>query len=307
MRLRQAERDLWDSVGVTPAERMIRLKHSGATVRLQEVGEGSPIVFVHGASNSGTSWASLVCRLEGFRCLLLDRPGCGLSDRLETPFADVEGLTTFSATLVTDVLDALELRSANVIATSYGGYAALRGAAASPERIGRVVIFGWMMGAPMARMPMVMRVASVPRIGRALASVPINERAVRSMFRRIGLRQALEAGRVSDETVRAYLALLRHTDTMRNELDVGRFLMRPIKGLDRGLLFSSSERAAISTPIYFLWGAEDPFAGEQIARDFVEPFPDAELELLPGAGHAVWLDDPDRAVDVTTRFLRSAV
>jgi hypothetical protein len=36
-------------------------------------------------------------------------------------------------------------------------------------------------------------------VGRLMTSVPPSERAVRAMFRRIGLRQALEAGRVCEE------------------------------------------------------------------------------------------------------------
>jgi hypothetical protein len=39
--------------------------------------------------------------------------------------------------------------------------------------------------------------------------------------RRIGLRRALEAGFVSEEVVGCYLALLRDTDTMGNELRAG--------------------------------------------------------------------------------------
>jgi pimeloyl-ACP methyl ester carboxylesterase len=34
--------------------------------------------------------------------------------------------------------------------------------------------------------------------------------------------------------------------------------------------------------------------------------PSAELEILPGGGHAVWLDDPDRVATATKRFLAAA-
>jgi pimeloyl-ACP methyl ester carboxylesterase len=41
----------------------------------------------------------------------------------------------------------------------------------------------------------------------------------------------------------------------------------------------------------------------EIARRFVEHIPHAELELMPGAGHAVWLDDPDHAARTTSNYL----
>jgi hypothetical protein len=72
VRYREAERRLWESVGVTPTEQRLHLGRTGVTVRVQEVGQGPSVVFVHGASNCGTSWAPLVARLDGFRCVMLD-------------------------------------------------------------------------------------------------------------------------------------------------------------------------------------------------------------------------------------------
>jgi pimeloyl-ACP methyl ester carboxylesterase len=234
---------------------------------------------------------------------MLDRPGCGLSDPLVSGFDDVERLNAFADTLLVDLLDALGLDDAHVVATSFGGYIALRTAAAHADRIGRMVEFGWTIGAPVVRLPVIMRLGGVPIVGQLLAAVPPNERAVRAMFRHIGLRQALEAGRVSQQVLDCYLALLRDTDTMRNELRAGPRLIRPLRGMDERVLLLPSLLAGIDTPVRFLWGEEDPFGGADIAREFVKHLPNAELELLPGAGHAVWIDDPDHAAATTRRFL----
>ena len=148
-RFREAERRLWQAAGLSPQERRVRLR-SGETVRIQEVGEGDPVLFVHGAANAGTSWLHLMAALEGFRCIALDRPGCGLSEPIAAgPLRDMNAVEAYADTLVRDVLDALDLPRAHVVATSYGGYFAFRGAAAHPDRIRRVVEFSWPMGAPM--------------------------------------------------------------------------------------------------------------------------------------------------------------
>ncbi len=112
---RQAEQRMWSSVGASPSEQRVHLPRIGTSVRGQEVGEGTPILFVHGASNSGTSWANLAPRLDGFRCLLLDRPGCGLSDPLPEPFEDVAALERFSDALLVDVLNALDLQKSHIV------------------------------------------------------------------------------------------------------------------------------------------------------------------------------------------------
>lgn len=156
-RYRQAERALWDSVGARPTERRLVLDRTGATVRIQEVGDGAPVVFVHGASNGGTSWASLAARLDDYRCVLVDRPGCGLSPRLDPGLRDMERLGAYANALVVDVLDAIEVNTAHVVGTSFGGYFVLRTAAAHPARIDRLVALSWSFGASTLSTPLVMR------------------------------------------------------------------------------------------------------------------------------------------------------
>jgi hypothetical protein len=54
-RYRDAERRLWQGLGVQPSERFLRLARNAVTVRVQELGEGPPVVFVHGA-NGHAPW-----------------------------------------------------------------------------------------------------------------------------------------------------------------------------------------------------------------------------------------------------------
>ena len=294
---------MWDSVGVAPTERMLDLRRTGARVRVQETGVGPVVVFVHGASNSGVSWAPLVARLPGYRCVVLDRPGCGLSPPIATTFDDVASLAEFADSFVVDVLDAMDLDAAHLVGTSFGGYTTLRAAAAHPERVERLVQLGWTVGAPTARLPLIMRLATAPGLGSVLAAIPPNERVVRSMFKQIGLRQAMDADRVSQEAIDCYLALLRDTDTMRNEVQAGPRLVRIRGGMDERVLLPPSLLASIQAPTYFLWGEEDLFGGADVARDFVRHVPDAELELMPRSGHAVWMDDADYVATAIRKFL----
>lgn len=301
-RHREAERRLWQSVGLSPEERHLHLRRTNTNVRVQEVGEGPTIVFVHGGSISGVSWALLVARLEGFRCVVLDRPGCGLSEPLSVPFADVAALGAFADDLVVDVIDALGLETAHTAGTSFGGYMVLRAAAAHPERIDRVMELGCPIGAPMVHTPMVMRVASSRTLGRLATRMPPTERSVRMMLRQIGLGHALEIGTFSPVAIEWMISLLRDTDTMRNELDANPPFMTPFRGINESILLPASLLAKIVAPAYFLWGEDDPFGGADVARPFVAHLPNAELEMLPDAGHAVWMDDADHVAATAKTF-----
>lgn len=292
-RYRDVERRLWDSLGLAPAEHQVLLGRIGTTVRVLEIGEGPPVLFVHGGAASGANWAPLVARLDGFRCLLLDRPGCGLSEPLATDLSDLGRFRAHADALVADVLDGLDLPSADVVATSLGGHIALRSAAAHPDRIDRMVEFGYVPGAPLARLPLSMRLATLPGARRLMSVIPPTRGAVNAILRQLGMGDALADGRISPEMVDWFHALLRDTPTMRNETSYPAELIRKA-GTGPPMLLPEL-LGSIRCPVWFAWGEDDVFAGADAARAFVSPIPGARLELWAGTGHAPWMEHPDRA------------
>lgn len=300
-RYRAAERRLWASLGRDPTERSLWIARLGITVRVQEVGDGPPVLFIHGANTSGASWAGLAARLDGFRCILLDRPGTGLSDTL-VGHIDAARLPAFAEALVLDLLDALGLGTADLVGASFGGYVALRAAAAHPERVGRVVLVGWPAGTPADPLPRFMWAMTLPVLGRLAAALPPTGWTVRESFRWIGHGPSLAADRITPEDLDCYLALLRDTDTRRSELALGRALVSPVGGLDR-ILLPDALLASIAAPTLLVWGSNDPFGGEATARRLATRLPTATLDLLDGAGHAPWLDAPDRVAGAISAFL----
>ena len=300
-RYREVERMLWASIGLDPIERVVTLDRIGTNVRVLEVGEGPPILFVHGGSASGANWAPLVAHLDGFRCLLLDRPGCGLSAPLDVDLSDFDRFEEVAAELVSDVLDGLDVPAAHVVATSLGGHFALRSAAAHPDRIDRMVEFGFVPGAPLTQLPMSMKIATLPGLGRLMTSIPPTRGAVRMILRQLGMGPALNDGRISPEMVDWFHALLRYTATMRNESNLPRdFVGKANKGIE---VLPANLLSEVRCPILFAWGETDPMGGADVARSFVPLVPGAELELWPETGHAPWVEHPERAAALVTDFL----
>lgn len=300
---REAENRYWAFVGVTPREGWHEHPRTGTRVRVQVVGDGPPVLFLHGVNTAGTVWAPLAARLAGFRCLLVDRPGCGLSEPVPGPAADVAAFDVFAREFTVGVLDAMALRTAHLVATSLGGYHALQTAAAHPQRVDGVVQMGWSVGAPNGHLPFVMRLGGSRRLGRLMARMPTPRAAVVPMLRRIGLRQAVEAGRVPAEMVDWFHALLTRTPTMRNELDGSPPIIHPRHGMNDSILLSDEVLSKVRVPVTFLWGDEDPFGDATVAREFAARVPGSRLVAIPDAGHAVWMDDLDGVAGATSRSL----
>ena len=304
-RYRTAERRVWEKLGVVPVDRRVALP-SGGEIRVQELGDGPPVVFIHGVAVAGTSWCQLAARLDGYRCILVDRPGCGLSDPLVGgPLQDLAGVQAYADRLLPELLDALELERATVAATSYGGLFAFRGAAAAPDRVERLIQFSWLMGAPGEAVPVSARLAGIPGMRTLMTRVPITRRTVRSALRQFGLGRAIDSGAFDDDMVEFMYALLRDTDTLANDMRSSPKVVRPIKGYDTDLLLTDELLSRLVMPTLFLWGADDPNGGAAVGRAFAPRLPHAELVIVPGAEHAPWIDEPDICLEAMQSFLQA--
>ena len=298
-RFRKAEAKLWASLDLKPDETFVTMRRIGTKARVQSVGEGPPILLVHGGGISGASWAPLVAELSNFRCHMLDQPGCGLSER-PADMTSLDELTKFADAMISDCLDGLGIDRAHIIGTSLGGFMTVRGAAAHPERVDRMAQIGATFGSPMEHIPFVMRLGSVGPMPKLMARMPANRTAVLGMLRQIGLKDALASGRISEPFIEWFVANLKYTDTMINGLALPAII--DMGGMRPEVILSDELLGSIEAPTHFIWGDNDPMADADVARSFVSKFPNAELELWPSVGHAPWIDHPVRAASSVGEF-----
>ena len=298
-RYRTAERALWSHYGLEPTEQFVELQSPAVRVRIQEVGSGEPIVFVHGGLWPAVALAPLVRELAGYRCILLDRPGCGLSSPIDWRKQQIRTVVT---TVMSGVLDALGLERTHVIGHSIGSVSALRLAQGHPSRVGRIVILG---ASPLlAEMPRpgFLRVLASP-IGAIITRLPQNQDRARSILRQDGHGPSLDAGRVPDVFFDWHVALIRNTETMRNERAMIRDAVIGGDGWRPGLTFEPAELAAIQQPLLYVIGTADPEGTLDHARRVLGMLPDADLRVIPDGGHMPWLDDAVHVGDAIRTFL----
>jgi 2-hydroxy-6-oxonona-2,4-dienedioate hydrolase len=303
-RYRAAEHALWDDAGLSPVEHRVHLNRNDVDVRLLEVGDGPPVLFIHGGPGAaGPIWAYLAARLPHLRCLLLDRPGTGLSE--PQPLTDAAAMRREAETMVADVLDAIDLDRAHLVGSSHGSYVALLSAAAHPDRVDRTVHLGCPGFVEGMHITGFDRLVLLPGASQLFSRLPTSERGMRTTFRQLGHEPSLTAGRFAQPFLDWCVALQRDTDTMRNDLtsmgNTGTFR----KGFDPHLTVEPKLLRDVRSPTHVLWGDNDPYGDEAVARQFVDGLPDATLELLPAAGHLCWFDDPDRAADAIRCHLSS--
>jgi len=298
---RAAERRFWEHYGATPKEYFLHLAQPKVKVRMLEFGKGAPVLFVHGGPNACSSWAPLAAHLPDFRCLVLDRPGCGLSEPVDYTAAD---LRTLAVDLLSSVLDALEIEQAALVASSFGGAWAFWLAEAHPERVTRIVQEGTPALIAGMKVPLMMRWMAFPPAGRMMAKQRATAGSVQMTFRQLGHGASLAAGRFPAAWLDWSLHLMNDTDTMRSDLGAI-WSVFTWRGVRPGFTYGEDFLRRVPQPTLFLWGEADPFGGVEVGRRACAAMPAASIESVPNAGHLPWLDDPAANAQVIRDFLRA--
>lgn len=270
-----AECALFERYGFGPQTRRLALREPALAVRVVERGEGDPLVFVHGGGSTAAEWAPLLAELHDHRCLAVDRPGCGATDRFDYTGID---LRTHAVEFLEGLLDSLELERASFVANSMGGLWSLWLALERPERVSSLAL----LGAPALLLgssaPLPMRLLGVRGLNRLLLRLQRPSRKqMRGVLEWVAGATALE--RMSPEFVEASL---RAELVPGAELAWRTLLERVVSLRGARLSLGEDELRRIRQPVLFVWGNDDAFAGPHLGRRACAVMPDASLEVLAG-------------------------
>lgn len=299
-RYRAAERTFWDEIGLTPAEEVVELVEPRLRLRLTEVGSGPPVLFVPGTGGTGPYWGPLVKRLPGYRCLLLDRPGWGLSEPVEY---GAGGLADLAVAVTRGVLDALGIGRAPLVGASIGGLWAMRAAAALPERVERVALLG---AAPLVDEvvpPVFIRLLRTP-LGALVVRLRATPGMLDKQLRGLGHGPSLDAGRMPPGFAPWRVSFDNDTDSMRHERDLVKAVLGG-SGWKPGSVLGDDDLRRVSAPVLMVLGDGDSIGSPEVFRAMLGRLGgrDGRLEVLDGAGHLPWLDHPDRVAALVAHFL----
>jgi pimeloyl-ACP methyl ester carboxylesterase len=251
---------------------MPTIDRNGVKIHYEVHGEGAALILTHGYSSTSAMWQGQVAALSKHHKLVLwDMRGHGQSDYPEDPAAYSEALTVGD---IAALLDAVGARTAIVGGLSLGGYMSLAFYRAHPERVSALLI-----------------IDTGPGFKKDDARDTWNRRALDTAERldREGLAVLKSATRER--------AIATHRDATG------------LARAARGMLTQRDARVIevlpeIKVPSLVVVGADDtPFLA---ASDYMAAkIPGASKVVIPSAGHAVNIDQPQAFIDAVLPFLDS--
>ncbi|HET7445471.1 MAG TPA: alpha/beta fold hydrolase [Solirubrobacterales bacterium] len=270
-----------------------RVELPGADVNYVEIGEGPPIVFVHGISGCWQNWLeNLPVFGAGRRAIALDLPGFGAS-----PMPSWEIDMAAYARLLNDFCEKLGLEGATLVGNSMGGLIVVEAATAVPTRFERLVLVS-AAGIINTWQPQARATATAwawKEFGPHFAS------RSREIVSRPRLRELV------------FRPFLRYPNRLREDLlweQIANGLKRADgfgDALQALIVHDSREKLpAIEIPTLIVWGLSDRVVPVAAAASFHRRIPRSRLEVFERTGHVPQLERPLRFNAVLEDFLANS-
>jgi pimeloyl-ACP methyl ester carboxylesterase len=262
------------------------------TIRYRDLGEGEPIVFVHGYLVDGRLWSETAEHLSAsHRCIVPDWPLGAHRTPMKT---DADLSPPGIADLIAGFLETLDLDGATIVGNDSGGAMSQVLVTRRPERVGRLVLTNcdthenfppsvFKLMPPLAKLPGAMTVIGLPfRIGplRRAAFAPFAKRPI------------------PPELIDSWM------EPSQRDPGVKRDTAKVTAGMHKRYTLEAAEKlAGFDRPTLFAWAPEDRIFKLSYAERLAETIPDARIETIEDAKTFVPLDQPQRLAELIGSFV----
>jgi 4,5:9,10-diseco-3-hydroxy-5,9,17-trioxoandrosta-1(10),2-diene-4-oate hydrolase len=251
-----------------------------------KTGQGAPVVLIAGGAQWQYSYRDTIPALaENHTVYAVDLPSQGYTQAAENFAYTIPAM----ADAIGAFLDAVGLEKASLVGHSWGGAWSLSFAERYPQRVDKLVLL------------------DSPGLNKELASqtavfdVPVVGEFAVKLMRRADFETSLRSAfnhqdRVTAEVVDENWAWMSRPEQREAFVELVR--SQDYDPIDHGL-------GSITASTLIVWGQNDQWLPAAYAHEYARRIPDAEVKVIPGAGHNVHEDDPAQVNPLLAEFLSS--
>jgi 2-hydroxymuconate-semialdehyde hydrolase len=249
---------------------------AGIQTNYHDVGEGYPVILVHGSGPGVTAYANWRLNIpylsQFYRVIAPDMVGFGYTEQPEGYEFSLDNWVQH----IIGVMDALDIQKAHIVGKSFGGGLAIATALRYPERVGRLVL----MGAAGTKF----------KLTEGLDAVWGYQPSIENMRKLLDLF-AYDRSLVSDE-----LAEVRYKASIRPGVQESFASMFPAprqRWID-SLASSDEELKSLSNETLIIHGREDRVVPLSSSLHLAEVIDRAQLHVFGRCGHWTQIEHTDR-------------
>jgi haloalkane dehalogenase len=276
------------------------LELDGLKYHYLDEGQGDPVVMVHGNPSWSFYYRNLAKRLRnGYRVIVPDHIGCGLSDKpsadnypytLERRIDDLEAL-----------LESLGIQGRiTLVVHDWGGMIGMGYANRHPEKIARLVILNTAaFHLPVSKpFPLALKICRDTAFGAFLIK-RLNVFAKGATL--VGCKRNPMSPKMRSAYCAPYNSAKNRIATLRFVQDI------PLKPGDSGYeLVSDIENGLdrfADLPMTICWGMKDFVFDDHFLEEWKKRFPEAEVHAFDDCGHYILEDAQDEVIPIIEQFL----
>ena len=265
------------------------LDMGGYTLHYIDLGEGEPVVLVHGFADSSYSWHqnALALKRAGNRLIMVDLPGHGLSDAPPDPY---QYTVDNQARAVVTLTEKLGIRDFSIVGHCTGGSIALFIARNHPEKIRRLALID-----PIPYKPPAIQLLKLPGAEFIVANYggPFTVR--------MGLEDAFyDSNQVSETMVNEYARPMSRPGYAKTLVSMQKQFYSP------GFYAAAREYEKIRRPTLIIWGKADTWVTPEEGRRLSASISGSDLRILDRCGHNSHQECRDTVTPLLMEFLSDA-
>ena len=273
---------------------------AGRRIFVYERGSGETVLLLHGFPTSCYDWRGVIDVLSpGYRCVALDFPGYGLSDK---PVAYSYSL--FQQTDAAEGLTrALGIAEAHIVSHDVGQ--TVHAELLAREREGRLAFR--ILSSTLLNGSTLQDKATIAPIQKLLGANETLPQAI-AICENVGgnyldgLRAIMKRPEaISGEDAAVMEELLSYQEGNRRLPALAGYMRERYLHRERWL---GAFKAA--SPIQIVWADGDPIANVEMGRALSKEMPQARYTELPGLGHFLLIEDPEAVAGRILEFIRAA-
>jgi pimeloyl-ACP methyl ester carboxylesterase len=241
----------------------------GVRVHYQELGNGYPLICIHGAGPGASSESNFKLNAgpfsEKFRVILFDMPQYGKSDKIIL----TEPRLKYNARILNGFTEALKIDKTHIVGNSMGGQVALKFGLDYPDKLTRAVVIGSGAVTPILSPSPVEGVKMIARYYKG--SGPSREK-LRDLLQTIVYNPSFLTDEVFEERYQASI-----------DPEIVELFGKKQGEIPRENL--AAELPRLKTKLLVIWGMDDRFGALDVGLQITRIVPDARMHIFTKCGH----------------------